>query len=198
VNGPVKEVVGREAIARVLEGVTDTQRKGGMEPGGVEAENFARDVVEQQIKRHEETSEPVHRKGSAHTTSPARLDRGELPDDAKAIGDTMSGPIQEMTPQARRHMFGIKLPLIDMLMLARLNMLRQVPEWDARIQAAWISGEHAAMMSGSELERTDAYRRHVRQTEAVFKVLDESSATFGDWRRPKTNGRTKLIFTPLV
>ena len=194
----VKDEMGREAVDRVLEGVTNTQRQVGIMPGGAEADAFARNVVARQVTMHEE------REASAMESAPvapppsaARLDRGEIPDDAEVIGNTLGGPVNQMTPQAQRHMFGARLPLIDQLMLARLKLLKQFPEWDARVHAAWLSGEHDAMMSGSEPERTDAYRRHMRQAESVIKVLDESSAVFGDWRTPQKNGRTKLIMVPL-
>jgi len=205
--GAVKEVTGREAISRILEGVATTQHDAGMLPGGADAELFARDVVEKQVRIHEErearealaglraSDEAVEVPGPE---SPSRLDRGDIPGDTQVIRNTLDGPINEMTPQARRHMLGPQLPLIDQLMLARLRMLRQFPEWEARIQTAWIAGEQTAMMSGSELERTDAYRRHMKQAEAVINVLDDSIAIFGDWRQPKANGRTKIIMVPLT
>lgn len=200
-DSTITEQTGRAAIDRVLEGVTETQRQVGMVPGGSDAEAFARDVVERQIKIHEEQltreSTAPDAAESCANESPARLDRGDIPDDASVIDNTLDAAPAQMTPQAQRHMFGPRLPLLDQLMLARLNMLRQFPEWDARIQAAWVGGEQAAMLSGSELERTDAYRRHLKQSEEVIKVIDESSAIFGDWRRPRTDGRTKIIMVPL-
>ena len=195
----VDESTGRAAVERVLEGVTDTQRQAGMVPGGQAAEEFARDVVIRQVQIHEERAGRAVVEPSGEPASPARLDRGDIPEDAELIDNTLAGPAADMTPQARRHMYGATLlPRHDQLMRARLEFLRQFPEWDARCWAAWTAGEYAAQTSGSELERTDAMRRLRRATEEVLKVLDASSVVFGDWRKPRADGRTKLILVPLA
>lgn len=208
----VDESTGRAAVERVLEGITETQDVAGALPGGPEARQWARDVAEKQIKIHEEREarqgiDKLKGLGSEDVpvdpSSASRLDRGEVPDDAEVINTALG---KSGTPQAMQHMGMAPVPPEDQLMLARLEMLcrldatgqPEIPEWYDRIEKAKRDGEWKAIHSGSDLDRLDAYRRHEFMAREVIAVLDLSSAIFGDWRKPKQNGSTKLMYMPLA
>lgn len=205
----VDETTGRAAIDRVLEGITDTQSKVGVPlPGDRAAREWAREVAVTQIKVHEEREA---RQGiddlcslagpdDVGPPSAARLDRGEVPDDATVINSSLT---QSQTPQALQHMGMAPVPMEDQLALARLKMLTRLDpvtrepvkrEWYDRVERAKVDGEHNAIHSGSDLDRLDAWRRHVFMTLEVMKVLELSIPIFGDYRTPKQNGTTKLMY----
>ena len=129
----VDETTGRAAIERVLEGIVGTQEVAGVLPGGSGARQWAEEVAIQQIKVHEErearqgiddlvgldggVDDPVD------ASSAARLDRGEVPDDAVVINKAID---ESPTPQALQHMGMAPVPPEDALALARLQMLTRL------------------------------------------------------------------------
>ena len=209
----VDETTGRAAIERVLEGIVGTQEVAGVLPGGSGARQWAEEVAIQQIKVHEErearqgiddlvgldggVDDPVD------ASSAARLDRGEVPDDAVVINKAID---ESPTPQALQHMGMAPVPPEDALALARLQMLTrldpltgqpELPEWYDRIEKAKVDGDFKATNSGSDIDRSITWRRHKYIAEEVIKVLDLSSRIFGDWDKPKIGAGTKLMYLPL-
>ena len=176
-------------------------------PDVAPAEQWARDVATKQIRVHEEREARQgidDLKGLAaegdddlQEESPAKLDRGEVPDDAEVINRplTLDGPL---TPNAAAHLLPDRRPLEDQLLTARLNLMAEYPAIRDEMTRAWVEGEHQAIHSGSALDRFDASRRVSMAAASLMKVVEKWCRVFGDYRTPKAGGPTKLIMLPMA
>jgi hypothetical protein len=205
----VKDDTGRAAIDRVLKAVTSTQEQAGMMRGGQEAEAFAREVTERQVKIHEEKAarqgidelkaqaviDDADMATGPDLDSSSSLDRWDIPDDAVVINRTLDGP--GATPAAQKHMLPDMRPMEDRLLEARLQMLAGFPEWKNKLTDAWLLGEQNAIHSGSDLDRISTDRRFRFAAAEMMKVVEQSNAIFGDYRYPDKNKKTKLMLVPL-
>ena len=204
----VNETTGRAAIERVLEGIVGTQEVAGVLPGGSDARQWAEEVAIQQIKIHEEREARqgiddlvgLGEPDPVDANSAARLDRGEVPDDAVVINKAID---ESPTPQALQHMGMAPVPLEDQLALARLKMLTRLDpitrepvklEWFNRVEKAKVDGDFKVTNSGSDIDRSYTRRRYEAIVDETLKVLELSIPIFGDWRQPKQNGTTKLMY----
>jgi len=193
VSESVKEETGREAIDRVVSGVIDTQKQLRVPvPDVAKAEAFAKKVVDETIKKHEERQakpEPPAPIGDVHRP---------LAEKALAVPGTQEinrdVSLSDWTaPQGKAHVAGITppRPLEDMLLEARVNMLGQFPEWAAKLHAA------AAEADALSIKRKTSDWKEIQSLRADFmmKVIEQSNAIFGDYLKPN-QGRTKIILTP--
>jgi hypothetical protein len=119
---PVPDAVVREAIARVTEGVVETQAKAGVPiPGGRAVEDWVRPIVERQVRIFEDGANVSAPRPARHE-SPSRITRGDVGPGARPLERDLSA-----SPRGRAHLRPKPLPLDDQLLLGRLQLLRYWP-----------------------------------------------------------------------
>ena len=198
----VKEETIRKAVDRVVSGVASTQVQAGMPlPDIAKAEMFAKEVVAKQVKVHEERMSKLLDDGTDKRAanvkpgeSKARIDRGDVGDDTVAIVRPITS--REWTaPNGRAHVMGtpVQRSREQQLLLDRLNMLGQLPEWDAKLLAAAGEGDAYARRSGAPEDRLNIARRSSIVTDFMMKVVEESNAVFGDYLNPAAVPRKIIL-----
>lgn len=216
----VSEETARKSVDRITKAVVDAQKMAGAAvPDPAIAEDFARQCTGEAIKKHEEKmalaaiTAPTA-PDRVPQESASRLDREEVGDDMIAIH---ARPLDKhnpknLSPQARKHLFGqAPLAVQEQLIKDRVELLggkvtlviqngrmAQVlvggyPDWQAKLTKAYLDGDTKAMTSGVFEDRVDPRRRGSIIADEVMKVLEESNATFGDYRFPKTPEDPKII-----
>lgn len=118
----VPEDVGREAIARVAEGIRETQIRAGVPcPDG--AVDWVRGIVEKQIRIHEDRATGPERMlpAPAHE-SPSRITRGDVGPNARPVELDLAQSVR-----GRRHLRPRAHHVEDQLLLGRLQLLRYWP-----------------------------------------------------------------------
>ena len=67
------------------------------------------------------------------------------------------------------------------LAMARLKLLAMYPDWHERVKSAWDAGAREALRMGLPV-----MSEKFKEVQATFveRVMDQSSAAFGDWRKP--------------
>lgn len=117
----VSEATGRAAIARVAEGIRDTQQRAGVPipDGGVE---FARRVVEKQVKLHEDgANRAAPRVATPDEEHPCRINNGMVGEGSRVI-------TPEQSARMRKHMaLRDGRPLEVALLDGRVELLRYFP-----------------------------------------------------------------------
>lgn len=204
----VKETEIRTALDRVTQGAVDLQRQLGAVVPNVElAKRFARNVVEQTVKRHEDRmAHPLREPGALSTPDPVpdqppdRLSRGDVGEGGVAV--TRRTGTATYDPLTGRFTAAIEKPKPkgappDPLLLERLRLLdadnetgdgKRYPEWSKKLWDAVNEGERFAIALGC----TTIAERLPIVADFVINVAEQSNVTFGDWRFPKAPA-TKLI-----
>jgi hypothetical protein len=194
----VSEQTGRQALDHVVKLIVDTQKQLGVEPSQSKAEAFAKPLVLEQFRRHEEAQrraplvdkDGVDARGSTAKSGQAkdRIGRGEVGDyQAVLRRPDWDGRQAQKKPADKE----------DRLVLSRCNLLGQFPEWRDRLMKAAFDGECAAMMSGSPHDRQDWKRRQSIIGDFMMRVIEQSNAVFGDYRNPKAKAPT-IFGRPIV
>lgn len=197
----VRETEARASVEELTKGFAEDARHNGKLPPMVEIEKFAADVTREQIAIHEDRfrhgvpdAKPVRPAANGVAT----IDRGSFEDDfgkvekiarpfdperharkaknvsaselleAKLVDDRLAFLLSWKTPEGR--IFRHRTSADD---------VEAHPDWAARIRKTWSEtlALSKSLASGANA-RSDA-------ADAVLKILDASSATFGDWRNPK-------------
>lgn len=200
----VSEETGRKAIDDLTRRVVDTQVKAGVPvPGGRVVEDWVRPIVEKTIRKHEETFSPASPRDEDGTDARPRPE-GKSPDRI-GRGDTgVYEPIvrefdEQESPLAKRHMNPRVMPIEDMRLLARLNLiLKEFPEFARRIHR---EADDATQRARNDGMTDDDPRMLVVRRDAVLKMAELSGAPvhmgglgLGDYKVPKAGGPTKLYF----
>jgi hypothetical protein len=123
----VSEETGRAAIDRVIGGVVETQRGAGVPlPGGRAVEDWARDVVVDTIRRHEERmAQPdlgFDKREAPPGESPARIDRGDVGPNAAPVFRDL-----DESPRGRQHLNPLPKSRDLALLDGRMELLRYFP-----------------------------------------------------------------------
>lgn len=201
----VREKEARASVEELTKGFAADAHANGLLPPIRQIEEFAQEVTREQIARHEErfrNGVPDPKSLDSLSGSPARIDRGAYEDDLGTVEkvERAFDPKRHAAKTAAR-----KIPppaeivesrLVDMRM-KHLLQVRDVngsrewvfPEWATRIHKAY--SETLALSKTLELPDADAKSN---AADAVLRVLDQSNATFGDWRHPKAPNGQPLHF----
>lgn len=121
----VSEETGRAAIDRVVGGIVETQRDAGVPlPGGRAVEDWARGVVVDTIRKHEERmADPGFDKREAPPgESPARIDRGDVGPNAAPLARNL-----EESARGRQHLRPLPRSRDLALLDGRMELLRYFP-----------------------------------------------------------------------
>lgn len=197
---PVAEDTARLALDRVLSGIRDTQAAAGMIPGGRAAEDFARGVVDDTIRKHEARPEraPPPRETDPGE-SPSRITRGEVGPNAAPIGRDV-----EQSARGREHLHPRQVPLEIALLEGRLELLRYFPcepgctvgaedaghfhPWgfDAHVEGSGAirkgklaaAVDEAIVLTRKSGWTDDDPRTMARVCEAMLKVVEDSGMPF--------------------
>lgn len=170
----VKEETGRKAIGRLVEGLAKQAQSIGMLPKTELATKWSTGIVEEQIKRHEESF--AKSASTSVEASPAQLDRGI--DGASVINRrvgtaVLGAPGAGAAPVGE---FGRPAKPQDPLLKRRVDALLAMPEWNAKVMKAFEQG----------------MAKHGDQSRAcddVMAIVEQSNALFGDWRCPPHLGQ---------
>lgn len=173
----VKEADHRRAIGRVVEGLAKQAQEVGMLPRAELARQWATGIVNEQVKKHEESFGKAQ--ATPVTSSPSALDRGDV--DGRVINRrvgtaTLGAPGQGATanfaPRPQKPH--------DPLLKARMDMLLQMPEWNVKVMKAFEDG-------------MAKYHDQSRAADDVMNVVEQSNRIFGDWRTPRKGPPDRLI-----
>lgn len=195
----VPEATGRKAIADLTQRVVETQAKAGVPvPGGREVEDWVRPIVEKTVRVHEErmASGPRDEDGTDARPaplgeSPSRIDRGATGEYQPIVREPGESPL------AKRHLAPQVMPIEDMRLHARLELIRRsFPEFARKIHAAADDATQVARNGG--LYDDDPQMQIVRR-DAVLKMVELSGQPLfmgglglGDYRAPEPTGATKV------
>jgi len=179
----VAEETIRETKDRLLEGLTDTQKRMGALPDVKAAEDWAVPILMQEVAKVEEERE----RGllAKPAAQPAPDEVRKIDEDTtfvrRTIGtfkiDWKTGQVEAQGPIRLRQRQGPP-PGEQQLLDQRLALLQRYPEWRKRVMEAWFS---------------DANQSNA--ADKVLAVLEDSNRLFGDWRFPRPTAET-LIFGP--
>lgn len=207
----VKEETAREAVDRIVGGFATDARAAGKLPQLREIEDFARPIVDRQIKIHEErcrngVPEPVKQ-------APVPVVDSETPTGDKGVRKMQrhlgvvdwqpgTGQMQvrgKLHPKlaqrlARQAAVPVEADAREQAQLRkRLDLLGSYPEWSKRVHDAYFFGAGVAtqqlleqgMYTITEVENMDnGVLEDVRRvaTQHAMKVVEESDRLFGDWK----------------
>jgi hypothetical protein len=186
----VPEALGRLAHDRAVSGLADQSRAVGQLPDLQRLTDFARPLVDQQIRKHEETVPVLPAKKPVTNDGWDTRGQDAKPGEDKALlGRGIAGegrtvvrrPVGWKERQKRQRPTSLE----DALLRKRLALLSKFPEWSDKLLKAGHDGECQAMKSGSPLERTDWGRRKTVINDYMMRVVEQSNAVFGDYRNPK-------------
>lgn len=203
----VPEELGREAIARVAEGVREMQIAAGVPvPDG--AIDWVRGVVERQIRIHEDrASDPERTLQAPAHESPSRITRGDVGPNAHAIELDLS-----QSARGRRHLKPRVHHLEDRLLLGRLQLLRYWPceigctadAEDAGHRHAWqdklvACGDEARAIAARNGFVDDFAQVSALRQKLMLDVVALSGAPIsmgglglGDYKQPTTKALVRL------
>ena len=200
----VRESEARASVDELTRGLAEDARRAGLLPPMRAIEDVAKHVTAETIARHEDQfRNGVPEKAKAapvRSSSTARLDQGRLSDDlgeavkivrpfdkarhaarAKAVAD-----VREAQMAAKR------LALLLSIAPGSDGQAQWVyPEWAERIHKT--HRETAALSKNLELSRKEV---DSNAADAVLAILDQSVASFGEWRAPKPAKDSPLVFGP--
>ncbi len=180
VEKTVSEETGRKALDTVLTNLSNTARQLGKLPDVSKLEAFAKPLVAEQFKKHEEAQGKgffdKRAEGAKPGESRARIDRGDV-----GPYQAINRPIQKNWHKRNKQ----KLDAEARLVKRRLALLQQFPEWRNRLMKAAFDGECNAMRSGSPEDRTNWKRRQSIIGDEMMRVIEQSNGVFGDFRDPK-------------
>lgn len=194
----VDEATGRKAVDDLTRRVVETQVKAGVPvPGGREVEDWVRPIVERTVRQHEERMAQGSGPGEDTRThppgeSPARIDRGDTGEYTPIVRELGAG-----SPLAERHLNPQVLPLEDMRLLARLNLLqKEFPDFARRIHAA---ADDATQRARNDGMTDDDPRMLIIRRDAVLKMVDLSGQPafmgglgLGSYLDPPPNAPTRI------
>lgn len=193
----VDEATGRKAVDDLTRRVVETQVRAGVPlPGGRVVEDWVRPIVEKTVRQHEERATapaPAEDTRSAPPgESPARIDRGDTGEYQPIVRELGAD-----SPLGKRHMEPQVLPIEDMRLLARLNLLeKEFPDFARRIHAA---ADDATQRARNDGMTDDDPRMLVIRRDAVLKMVELSGQPafmgglgLGSYLDPPANAPTKL------
>jgi hypothetical protein len=204
----VPETTVRDAIDRVTAGVVETQRAAGVPiPGGRQVEDWVKPIVERQVKLHEDGANRNPAARSVEHESPSRITRGDVGPNTRVIERDLSA-----SPRGRRHMQVAPVPVADMLLLGRLQVLRYWPcelgctadAEDAGHRHAWRERLLACGDEARAIAQRNGFIDDFAQTLAVreklmLDVVELSGAPvtmgglgLGDYKAPRTRLLVRL------
>ena len=175
---PVSEATGREAIARVAEGIRETQIAAGVPipDGGVD---WARQVVTDQIRKHEARVNVLPEAAATDDEHPCRINRGDVGENSEVIDRDMSA-----SARGRRHLRDTRS--LEILMLeGRLELIRYFPcepgcvepghvhAWNEKLIKAV---DDAVVWTRKSGWTDDDPRTTARLCDAMMKVVELSGA----------------------
>lgn len=184
----VKETEIRTAVDRIAGGLADNFRQVGKLPPGQELQDWAAEQVANQVAVHEERC----RNGVPEAASTQPVEKAKTRDDdaitERPVGtfewDTKTNEFTAVGPVAKK--FANRKPrLINLALKARLDFLRQFPEWDQRVLKAFHEGAWEAIKLGRQTGHMNPQDIAEKGAEYVMKVVEASNAVFGDWENPK-------------
>lgn len=207
----VKEETGRLAIDRLVGGITEDARRTGRVPNVQAAEDFARPIVEKQIKLHEAR----HRNGvpdaAPKTAALAPTVETEVSPGVVAKSRHMGAfswdpntggaiaPMGKLHPKLAKKIADAKRldqsadAREQVQLRKRLDLLRGYPEWDKKLVDAYFLGCGLAtkqlLEQGkytiTEVETlSNGCAEEVRSigTDHAMKIVEDSCRVFGDWK----------------
>jgi hypothetical protein len=201
----VREPEARASVDELTKGLVADAERAGVLPPMREIERVARQVTHETIARHEDqfrNGVPDQQpKPTPSGAGPARLDQGSFTDE---LGDAsiIRRPFDAERWRVKTKAVSLADAIESMRVRERLGALtsfekgpdgrprERFPEWAARLRKAYT--ETLALSKNLGIPHKEA---ESNAADAVLKVLDESSATFGDWRHPKGEASRPLIFT---
>lgn len=181
----VSEETGRAAIARVAEGIRDTQIRAGVPvPDG--AVDWARDIVRDTVRKHEERMAnpppPAPAPDIDPDEHPCRINNGRVGENTRVI-------TPDHSPRMRQHVAPRPPPLHIALLEGRLELIRYFPcepgctgpardaghvhPWNERLIKA---AEDTAILTRKSGWTDDDPRTTARICEALMKVVELSGA----------------------
>lgn len=215
----VPDAIGRQAIARLEEGIAETQVRAGVPiPGGRDVEDWARSVVEKQIRIHEDrmrngVPDAGHAADPA-VASPSRIDRGDVGENTQVIyNDDIGKGWTAPRGKRRVNMQVDPRPLEDILLEARLKLLQFFPcergctgpatdlghqhPWFDRLMATDDEALAIAKRNGfaDQFDKVVALRNELmmRIVEQSGQPVEMGGLGLGDYRTPKSSGPRRLF-----
>jgi len=210
----VREPEARASVDELSKGLAEDARHNGVMPPMREIEKFAQEVTREQIARHEErfrNGVPEKRGGKAEGV--ATIDRGTFTDDFGTVEKVVRAfdparhaaktkALASVADSLEARLADMRLAMLLAWKTTDGKIVRQrhdasdvecFPEWAARIRKTWE--ETLRLSRNLTLNTAEA---NSNAADAVLKLLDESSATFGDWRHPKGPDGQPLYFIAQV
>lgn len=193
----VSDTTGRAALDLVVSGHVEMQKEFGVAvPSASKATEWARGIVERQIKEHE-TRPTAKSLGHLDEKDPgepkSRIDRGDVGPDASVINRPVgtghfntgifesSGDIRI----ERRHE--------DRALRARLDLLMTLPEWKGKIERAALEGEALFKLRMSRGAASSMKEYWSLVADHVIEVAEKSIPLLGEYRGPWPHASKSIV-----